>query len=218
MFNTMVFTHRTTHKMSFQDQDSSAQEYEDVQQRIAEHKAATKRSLEECSRVSNQTVEVANDTSRELKKQGEQLDHVEATVDHTEQGLTVADSLVKSIDSFWYAINPFKKKPKQSNLTAHRDTKSASDVTASSSGIASRNAAARASQKQKENTKVYGFDEDEVDMLQNVQRNLAVLKGNALGQGEELDKQNKQLERLNEKTEHTVAHTQRTNRKIQSLI
>eukprot|EP01061_Rhynchopus_euleeides_P005647 TRINITY_DN14865_c0_g1_i1.p1 TRINITY_DN14865_c0_g1~~TRINITY_DN14865_c0_g1_i1.p1 ORF type:complete len:203 (+),score=68.81 TRINITY_DN14865_c0_g1_i1:189-797(+) len=201
--------------MSSNDHDQQVLETEE---RIAEHKRAIKASLEQASRLSGDTVEVANDTNRELRKQGDQLDHIDKTLDHTDEGLTLADSLVKSIDSFWYAINPFKRKPKASKGVplAPKDSRT-EGATASSSAVASRQADRQAQVAKKQDTKVYGLDEDEAAMLNNVANNLQILKQQSLSQSDELDRQNNMLEKMNPKAEALSSRMQQTTRKINSI-
>ena len=195
------------------DYDSYQQEEVDrVEENIAEHKRKIKESLTRSNRTLEKTVAVSTDTSLELKKQGEQIDQIERDVAHTHQTVTYADSLVKSIDSLWYAINPFRSKPKAVPAETGAGGSSSSKTKAKKGG--GRGGGGSTSST---TARAAGFDEDENAALDNMARNLSVLKQQSIAAGHEIDRQNESLERTNASADRLGKRIQVTTSNIKRM-
>eukprot|EP01059_Diplonema_ambulator_P015241 TRINITY_DN2633_c0_g1_i2.p1 TRINITY_DN2633_c0_g1~~TRINITY_DN2633_c0_g1_i2.p1 ORF type:complete len:237 (+),score=78.24 TRINITY_DN2633_c0_g1_i2:52-711(+) len=218
--------------MSFADAGDEPQYDEDdfvvIEAKTKEHKKEITSGLRRVDRLVQETNQQAANTNVEIKRQGEVIKGIEEKVDHTNESLNYADHLVKSIDSFWYALNPFKKKKKKGTTDpskrASTDLTEAQEATSQAQSTASRLHRASNSKPQRltsdqvqEQETITGFSAEDQQSLNSIQHGLSTLKEQMLITGDQLEKQNKDLERLNPKVQQVTARMEKTTGKIKTM-
>ncbi|KAJ9441771.1 hypothetical protein DIPPA_56293 [Diplonema papillatum] len=189
---------------------------EEILEKTKFHKEETKKSLDRANRTLEQTLAVQSETSKELRRQGEQIDTMKAQVDHVDDSITIANTLVKSIDSVFYALNPFKKRPKSKTPA----TTSCRDEGASQAGIRplpTGAGASRGSSQRTEELRSAGYDDEEFASLQKMSNNLGALKSASQNMGDEITNQNQKLEELNVGVERVNRRLAATTAKVKRM-
>eukprot|EP01064_Diplonema_japonicum_P022181 TRINITY_DN3185_c0_g5_i1.p1 TRINITY_DN3185_c0_g5~~TRINITY_DN3185_c0_g5_i1.p1 ORF type:complete len:234 (+),score=69.71 TRINITY_DN3185_c0_g5_i1:51-704(+) len=209
-----------------QDQQYTEEDFEIIEAKTKAHKKEISQGLQRCDRIVQETNAQAATTNVELRRQGEVIKEIEEKVDHTEESLNYADHLVKSIDSFWYALNPFKKKKKKKSPDAQTGFTPSEATEASSSGASAAYKSSRvpASRSKKiseeqalEQEQATGFSHGDQQALNNIHHGLQTLKEQMVISGDQIDAQNKDLDRLGPKMEHTTNRMKKTTGKVKSM-
>lgn len=176
--------------------------------------------LKRACRDASASVEIGHDTTRQLQKQGEQMDGISRTLDGVEYELRVSDRIVKSMSSWGGMIASwFTSEPKRPKEKASKETPSVRGA-ASSSARGATNSRGHASSPQdsalREELRTAKTEEDA--LLDTLANDLDTLKHQATNQREVLAVQNRQLDDLNGKSERVKAHMDTTNRKVRKML
>ena len=187
---------------------------------------STKRSLA----LIEESHDLAVVTGEELQIQGEKLNRIERNLDKIEYDMTIAKRHIKSVNSIWGAVgNYFKKAPKPKESIPPSVPSSgigelqaesslyyrARDSDPSSHGTGTRSTA----QFQRSDYSSRDPREREIDAnLDLISLGLGRLKGDALVLGNEIERQNEQLDRLGSKTDRAHEAVEKSDKKVRQIL
>ena len=183
------------------------------QQRQDDHRS-TVEILRDAHKDSSRTVEVAEDTSRSLAVQGEQIDRMGRKVDKIEEELTVSDKILKTMTGFSGMVTSLfssKKEQRPSDRPTSAAPK-ASPLPAPAGAAPNRDRASR-----DERNAVGTVTQEEDDLLDGISADLQAVRNLARQQNSAIRHQNERLDELNEKTQRTNDHMQRTRGRINRI-
>lgn len=189
---------------------------------------STKRSLA----LIEDSHDIAVRTGEELQCQGEQLNRIERNLDTIQSDMSIANRHIKSVNSIWGAIgNYFKKAPKpketteqsipDSRLSAlqedtseyYPDYRRESESGGYESGIRSGGEFHRSAYSSRDPR------EREIEAnLDLVSRGLGRLKEDALILGNEIERQNEQLDRVNVKADRAYNTVEESDKKVRRIL
>lgn len=189
------------------------------QQEIIEARKSSSEYLKQACKDANATIEVGNDTSSRLQKQGEQMDGMSRSLDHIEYELKVSDKIVKTMSSWggmvsgWFSSDPkpVKSKPEQPQ----------SSVKAARPAPGSAGKAKKSEEKTStttENTSTLGLTQEEDMLLDQLSNNLHVMRGQAHLHRDIIAEQNKKLDELAEKNDKVRLHMQKTDKNVRKML
>ena len=187
---------------------------------------STKRSLA----LIEDSHDMAIRTGEELQCQGEQLNRVERNLDIIQNDMAIAKRHIKSVNSVWGAIgNYFRKPPKpmksnpdsvphtQRQITDIQDESSlyfrTEPVQTGTVGSAS------TSRLQRSGFAPRDAQERQIEAnLELISRGLGRLKEDALILGDEIGRQNEQLDRIDVKTDRAFKTVDESEKKVQRIL
>lgn len=181
--------------------------------------------LKRACRDASASVEVGHDTTRQLQKQGEQMEGISRTLDSVEYELRVSDRIVKSMSSWggmvasWFTSAPKRPKDKQPNEkpTSKGDVpSSARDNENAKKKGDTRSVPVLRDPVLRDEVRTAKAEEDA--LLDTLANDLDTLKHQATNQREVLAVQNRQLDALNAKSERVKTHMDSTNRKVRKML
>ena len=204
------------------------EKYQQEHQMTTEQKVTAAQHLRAACRDANAAADMGEDTTAQLRRQGEQMDNMSNNLDTIEYELKVSDRIVKNMSSIGGMISTwFTRKPKHEAqpLPTSTDGPSRSDNRtvettrpASSSVQKKGDLNPKQQQQQQQPPAESQYDEEEDKLLDELSNNLHVLKNQAHTQRELLDEQQKKLDELNAKTDRVHRHMEKTDRKVRRML
>ena len=181
---------RRGHGNSGYNRGQQSERDEQLRYRMMEANRRMEDSSFQCVRVLNETMSMATDTTEELEQQSESLDRTEQRLDEMEVDLEASKRNMREVKSvFGSLVNRFSK-PKLSNDPAPSKTSSTSSKR--SSGPTSQKKQQQVKQPNESST-----GNDVVDRnLDELERGLKQLEGQAFLIGHQLDESNNQIDRV----------------------
>lgn len=190
--------------------------------RQSQEQKSTTELLRQAARDASASVDVANDTSRQLATQGEQMDRIDRDLDTIEYELKVSDRIVKGMSSWggmiasWFTSAPKKPKDTHRQIGDHPPREESRTQQSAQTRPQVVDRRQQADRRQEVDRKRH--DDDDDDLLDALAGNLAVLKTQAHLHREVIDEHNKKLDALSTKNDHVMSHMQRTDRNIRKML
>lgn len=173
------------------------------QQRMAVANRSMETSSRNCARVLYETMDMADETSRELYRQSEALDRTEAHLDTMDVDLEHSRRNMREVKSVWGSIvnkftkPTFSKEPKSKSVPSPPPQQRSSSDRSGKRGPSHTQAQA---QSKSTGNEIVDRNLDEIE------RGLRMLEGQSLMIGHQLDESNVQIDRIDKKMRGTDNH------------
>lgn len=186
--------------------------------------------LERALREAAAAESIAAESTIALAKQGEQMKRIDGKLDRIGQQLNTSDKIVSSIASWtgmltsWITGGGTAAAPPPAAGSSSQASSSSSQVDRPASSSIKGDAGAPGSRipirgvKASGPSPAPGMTQTETAQLEHLEASIGRLKVTAVGMGKELETQNRQLERLGDKTRAVNNHMERTNNKVKGLL
>lgn len=178
--------------------------------RQLDDRRSTVEVLRDTRRDTAATVEVANETSRSLAQQDEQIDRIDGKLDKVEAELRVSDRILKSMTSFTGMIGSIfgrsstnsRERPAVAEPVLRPAHSSATSPPAEQRALAAGGAVTA----------------EEDQLLDEIASDLERVRQTAKTQNETLRSQNQRLDKLQHKSEAVNDHMERTRHKVTRML
>ena len=170
-----------------------------VHQRMAVANRSMETSSRDCARILYETMDMADETTKELDRQAESLDRTEAHLDTMDVDLEQSRRNMREVKSVWgnfvnrFTKPTFSKEPKSKSVPSPPPQQRSSDRSAK------RGPRKAQAQAQPESTGNEIVDRN----LDEIERGLRMLEGQSYMMGHQLDESNAQLDRIDKKMRKT---------------
>lgn len=215
-----------------------ARSYEQIQAQVLASQQRSVASSERTIQLMQQSEDIGIDTANELARQGEQLDRAERGLDQINRELNTSKRYITSMKSWFAPVkNYFSSNSDETTSTSQfnraptsSDRLSNFNQSNHSNGSQSNTANSSVSSGQKDfsivsDSQMANWSDVMRDNEQRCNQNLNQISGGlerlkflASGMGDELDRQNEQIDRMNYKTEGNNIKFNKQNNDLKSLL